>query len=373
MPRPRYAGYNRRYALHQIVQVDLGGKRACWIARSEAVICDSGEVRKWTESINTVLFAEQAGQPATDQILMPNNIGPSTMAAAGGYWRINAAEEEFLVTDTASRFSLGTSYLPISGAPLDAGAAQGKRNIGQQLLPFPDEPRSAQGVEGVQLVAAIRDLFRPGGPALGTRTLVSALAWDSGSHRLEVTMANTASTRYSIALRVDGAQDPYLPTVTLDLEATSQGESVSLRGVALTGADADTVSAQGALPSGGVLTLPAAANYRIHRFLRFWEDAYRLPVHGGPPKPYIAFILRDVASDPYAFRLCFDFGYQVRRPSTELNAAGGGQLCSVHESDGRFREWVDNEGYSLYNQNQSRAPDGQRREIDWGVFVYSPF
>ena len=99
----------------------------------------------------------------------------------------------------------------------------------------------------------------------------------------------------------------------------------------------------------------------------------RLPVHGGPPKPYIAFILRDVASDPYAFRLCFDFGYQVRRPSTELNAAGGGQLCSVHESDGRFREWVDNEGYSLYNQKQSRAPDGQRREIDWGVFVYSPF
>ena len=79
-PRGQIAAYNRRYRLHQVVQVDLAQQRACWLARSEAVLCDSGEVRLWDESVNPIQFSDTPGGPADDRVLMT---GPAVLVARG--------------------------------------------------------------------------------------------------------------------------------------------------------------------------------------------------------------------------------------------------------------------------------------------------
>jgi hypothetical protein len=122
--------------------------------------------------------------------------------------------------------------------------------------------------------------------------------------------------------------------------------------------------------AGGPFPISQGENYALDRGLGYWQTRYLVPVH--PLNVgYVQFLLRDATSDPYAFRLCFDILSQVR-PVPGTNSAGGLSVCTVHESDGRFRNLSGSSGYSFYGPD-GRGTDNVLRDIDWGNQIYSPF
>lgn len=370
-PRGQIAAYNRRYRLHQVVQVDLAQQRACWLARSEAVLCDSGEVRLWDESVNPIQFSDTPGGPADDRVLMPNNITASRTVVAGGIWRINSAQEDFVLTDSISRVSVGATYLRVNGAPLDAGTAQGRRNLLR-------DPPLLQ-VRGEQLLTALREVFASPPTLANAWSLNSTLAWDSRIHQMRVQLTPSGGSRFHFMLAHDvptaglPEADPNLPDVGLTLDVIHGGDRSSIRPVQLTGGDTDTNPPAGLFrETDGPESFDRNANYPLNRGLRRWETAYLAPVHGGGPKPYMTLVLRDVAGDPYAFRVCFDLGFQVRLAPAGSNSSNGTGFCTLHDSSGRFRHFTAASGYTLYDAGGALV-DRQLKDIDWGSLIYLPF
>lgn len=370
-PPGSIGGYPRRYALNQVLKVDLGGQRACWMARSEAVICDSGEVRLWEERVNPISFAQVYGALPDEQILMPNDIRPSTPVVAGGSWRINAADEDFLLTASTSRVSVGGTYLQVEGPPLDSGAAQGKRNL------HTDAPVGV--IHGRNLVAGLKQAFAAGSPFLRAVILNSTTAWDGRIHDLAIEPRAISANRFDIgmqhAIRGQGGAievDPYLPNLNLALEVSQGGDTFSLKPLQVSGGDPVTTPPNNDLSgTDGPTTLSANVDYPINEWLGDWRINHVNPVHAGGPQLYVRLILRDVTSDPYAFRLCFDISYQVRTAGAN-NSSNGISLCTVHEGDGRFRDLVAAGSYSLYDARGQLADD-VLHDIDWGSQIYSPY
>lgn len=370
-PRGQIGAYGRRYRLHQVVQVDLAQQRACWLARSEVVLCDSGEVRLWDELVNPIQFADSGGPQPDDRILMPNNITASRTVVAGGIWRINSAQEAFLLTDSVSQVTVGATYLRVDGAPLDAGTAQGRRNL------LRDPP--VLEVRGEQLLTALREVFSSSASLRNAYSLNSTLAWDSRIHNLRVQIAPISPARHQFLLGHDvptgglPEKDPNMPDLGLTLDVVSSGNQVSLRPVQLTGGDTGTNPAGGYFPeSAGAETFFVDRNYPLNRGIRRWESEYLTPVHAGGAKPYLGLVIRDVAGDPYAFRICFDMNYQVRLAPAGNNSGNGMSICSVHDSTGRFRNFAASSGYTLYNA-AGDVVDRQLKDIDWGSLIYLPF
>ncbi len=370
-PRGQIGAYGRRYRLHQVVQVDLAQQRACWLARSEAVLCDSGEVRLWDERVNPIQFADSGGPQPDDRILMPNSITASRTVVGGGIWRINSAQEAFLLTESVSQVSVGATYLRVDGAPLDAGTAQGRRNL------LRDPP--VLEVRGEQLLAALREVFSTPSSLSNAYSLNSTLAWDSRIHNLRVQLAPAGAGRFQFLLVHDVQTgglvetDPHMPDIALTLDVASSGNQVSLRPLQLTGGDTGTNPAGGFFPeSAGAESFLLERNYPLNRGIRRWESDYLAPVHAGGVRPYIALVIRDVAGDPYAFRICFDINYQVRLAPAGANSGNGISICSVHDSTGRFRNFAAGSGYTLYNAAGDLA-DTRLKNIDWGSLIYLPY
>ena len=370
-PRGAIGAYGRRYRLHQVVQVDLAQRRACWLARSEVVLCDSGEVRLWDELVNPIQFADSGDARTDDRVLMPNSITASRTVVPGGIWRINAAQEDFLLTDSVSRVTVGATYLQVNGAPVDAGTAQGRRNL------LRDPPVLA--VRGEQLLTALREVFSSPSRLANAYSLNSTLAWDSRIHQLRVQLAPLATNRFHFLLGHDvptaglPETDPHMPDVGLTLDVTSSGNRVSLKPVQLTGGDPDTNPAGGYFgETDGPENFDQGATYPLNRGIRRWETAYVSPVHGGGVRPYVSLVLRDVGGDPYAFRVCFDMNYQVRLAPAGSNSANGLSICSVHDSSGHFRNFAASSGYTLYDAGGEMA-DRQLKDVDWGSLIYLPF
>jgi hypothetical protein len=368
-PPGSIAAYRRRHPLHQVVPVDLGGAAACWVARSEAVVCDSGPVRQWTESVKPILFADRPGAQ-NDRVLMPTTISASAAVTAPGYWRINAVDEEFVLTDADSRFAIGATYLPVNGLPLDAGAAQGKRNVREDLLLLPNGNRAA-AVEGQRLVAALNSVFRPDSPLQMPRVLKSVVSWNKQVHSLTVSMTNPASNQYVLSLSSDSGGDPIakrnMPDISLAIDAVTSASSATVNVRQLTGDDVRDPPGSGL--TGPALQFGAGQNYELHRFFARWSGTYRDKFTAGTDQPYATVILRDTSSDPYVFRICFAMLYQVRpsAPAGALPSTDGMDICTVHESDGRFRNLTADSGWSFHPN------DGFLHDVDWGNQTYSPY
>ena len=363
-PTTSLTQYQRRYSPHQIVQVDLGGERACSMARSEAVICDSGRVRIWKERTNPLLFGN-----GSDRTLISNTIEPSRpVQSAGGYWRINAVQETFFLTQSESTFVDGASYLRIDGQVLDSGEADGKRDLRNPVLDFPNDPRKDSGVTGTQFRNALESVLRADSPLLTPRTIGSTFAYDKRRHQMTVSVAPVAVNRYQLNVSFDGGTSPTMPTSRFTIDLVPQSDRVQFRIPIFEGGDPATN------PAGGVLQNPAdvyltSDSVRLDKGLTAgWVGSYLNPVRA-EDNPLRAKILpQGTRSDPYAFKVCYEMEGQVRVPQ---QLRFGALVCTIHENDGRFRGLSAWHTHSFY-VNGVRSP-AVTNGVDFGHYMYSPY
>ncbi|MFK7962829.1 MAG: hypothetical protein AB8C46_02585, partial [Burkholderiaceae bacterium] len=127
--------------LHTVVKVALT-KRACWIARREAVTCGDGEVFRWSEQLKPLEFRNANAQPGSqrDLIYISEGIGQPERVTLNGQriWRLNSVEEFYLSSETQGAFlSEGMRYLPVDGDPFDPrDLAAGTRNLNTTRCEF---------------------------------------------------------------------------------------------------------------------------------------------------------------------------------------------------------------------------------------------
>lgn len=154
-------------ALHTVVPIAIP-ERICWIARHEAVACDTGTVFSW-EELNSDLFFRAPDVAATatpDLTYVPTDVGTAQPvdlgASATRIWRLNSVQE-FAVKSrrTGSIDTRGIRYLAVNGsAPIDPDAvAAGARNLQTSRCQIADSAGPVPYIEGWQLRRALKASF----------------------------------------------------------------------------------------------------------------------------------------------------------------------------------------------------------------------
>ena len=251
------ASYGRRFTQHQIVKVDLQGARACWVARSEAVLCEKGGIRSWPERTAGLAFTP-AGASSGSRTVIAVGIGAAQALPGDGFWRINAVEEWFELGSSLSNFSQGATYLKIDGAAVDAGSLLGKRDLGSATLLFDDQcpqegkaaPCLDRGITGKQFRTALQSLFDSRNPLVSGVSMPATYSGDGQSHQLDVRLTPLAGNRCQMSASMDGGSNPAFPNlaITVDFEATASSVT-RLKVSKVDGGDPGTLSA-------GVLSNP---------------------------------------------------------------------------------------------------------------------
>lgn len=363
-PTTSLSQYRRRYAPHQVVPVDLAGERACAIARAEAVMCDTGRVRIWKEKTNPLLFGN-----GSDRTLISNSIDPSRpVQSAGGYWRVNAVQETFVLTARESTFVDGATYLRVDGQVLDSGEADGKRDLRNPVLDFRDEPRKDSGVTGTQFRQALESVLRADSPLLTPRTIGSTFSFDNRRHQMKVWVAPVAVNRYQLNVSFDNDLEPTMPPARFTIDFVPQADRVQFRIPVFEGGDPQTN------PAGGVLQNPTdvyltSDNVRLDKGLTAgWFGRYLNPVEASSDVLLAKILPQGTRSDPYAFKVCYEMDGQVRVPQ---QMRFGALVCTIHENDGRFRGLSAWHTHSFF-VNGVRSPP-VTYGVDFGHYMYSPY
>ncbi len=346
--------FPRRFALNTVQAIDIPEK-ICWLARAEAVACESGNVYRWTEDL--LDFVQEptrfnacgvgsAGQ-ITDQTVDVAKVGRGISGASrvnlatdiGAIWRLNAADEFTYERRGTFRETCqidGIRYLGVNGKETDQGGAEGRRSIATTKAPFPNLPfgeTEANFITGLQL----RTAFESANAAFAA----------NGASRQESTgpLGLTASVEVraqpgqgviSHITRVRGGQGATetRPDLTVLGNYQSSGGSSSVQ---LTRVNDETVGRAIAITGGPVSW---SDNDNIILGLRPLGEWQLLEPNAGcgdcrdereQSRRTQAMILPTVDSeDQYAFKLCFRIRVEGRE-TADIRFA-----CTKHDNDGQF-------------------------------------
>ena len=177
--------FARRFALNAVQTISLPEK-ICWLARTEAVACETGNVYRWTESL--VEFAQTPTEfnacgvgsagAITAATVDVTEVGTGISAPVkvnlatdiGPVWRLNSADEFGYERRGAFREVCsvdGLRYLGVNGKETDQAGAEGRRSIADTKITFNGEEVSF--ITGRQLTTALESANQAftsnGGPA----------------------------------------------------------------------------------------------------------------------------------------------------------------------------------------------------------------
>ncbi len=159
--------------LHTVQEVSVP-ESMCWLARREAIACQTGNVYQWDELLRQIEF--QPASTSTDATpsiaFAPRDIGNAIQVDLGGQriWRLNSVDEFYLSSQSVGSFhSEGMRYLPVDADPFDPETTTTSvRNLRQstcvfdrnnlETYPAPGLPR--RYLEGWQIRRALKSVMQ---------------------------------------------------------------------------------------------------------------------------------------------------------------------------------------------------------------------
>ncbi|MFK7964072.1 MAG: hypothetical protein AB8C46_08900 [Burkholderiaceae bacterium] len=390
------ASIPRRYELNQVIKVDLGDRKACWIGRSEAIICGSGEVYRWEEQYAQVDY-RNANSAFSSRVTVPVSIGSAelvngTNQRQSAIWRFSGVESQYAIIDGESIFTEGMSYLLVDGSITNRESLLGLRNLDLPTLRFDDPGRSAgpefrRGINGSQYQRALTTAFSEQRRDLSLRSTFST---DGAQHQLDMSIQRLGDDRFALGLVVDGGRNQQeWPNIEIKLKLNRGGLGFNgLRASNLTGGDAtfvagdnqplfdSTDSGPGQLSNvpafQGPVVAEASSELPLDRGLSQWQAFYRDPVlstatFGDAAIRSSVKLLLVSGIDPYAFRVCYSLELQVKASLSGF----GGLVCTSHANDGSFKGATGLLTRQAFDG--SGNPIGDVRTLDFEHFYTSPF
>jgi hypothetical protein len=368
LQRPTLADFPRRFALHQVTKVGGLAAPICWLARTEAIACRSGELFRWDEVTAKLNY----GPSNLNSALVPTDgdIVASKVDGLPRLWRLSAVDAFYSqrFDGEPSLFVEGLRLITVAGAATGLEEALGQRNLLTTLRAFPEGSATQHPyLTGPQMRVALQSLFSPAAPL--AQGLAKASTTPRG-HGLVYRIAPVGQDLYDLSLAVDGDGSLQHPGIDLLLEFRASAGAVDhFRAVRLHGGDRDTVDASGAA-SDQPLREPHRFDdgqfFPLERTAFTWDLWYRVPLKQDGPVAdsglRAKIIPMAIPSRPYEFRLCF----HVEGQSSPASIRFARLACTVHDNAGRFiGRGSGVSAYSTYS-NGARTPPGNTRQVDFG-------
>lgn len=361
------AQFPRRFPLDHVEPVFAKtDKPVCWLAQTVAVVCETGEVVRWSEipatlqgaaDSNFVVCGASTASVSSNSALIDNAYVSGGLTApvlvpisagVGPIWRVNSVQEFQFSRQGDFRQSCridGMRFIGVSGQTVDAGTLEGRRNIATEERAFPDgNGGSFQStyLTGLQLRTALESVMSLLGssaqpasvPSSGPTGLVGLLQVGTGgessgfSHFSAVRSQSGQAIDVRPAIRFGGSLTVSGGTSAMQLRTISDETNRRL-----------ALPLQGVRPSGDVRTWNDSDLIPLNRAIKEWEFVDPLATCGtGCRDERQQFNLWQVMligvnnrDDPYAFDLCF-------RIRIELRAAADIRfVCSRHDDRGAYK------------------------------------
>ncbi|MFK7967462.1 MAG: hypothetical protein AB8C46_26160 [Burkholderiaceae bacterium] len=350
---------NRVAPLNSVQQLTIP-EQICWITRTEAVACNSGQIYRWNERLVNFVFeptrfnacgigSAGAIRPGTDDIARVgtgiSDVNAVSLAAdIGPIWRLNAADEFSYARNGTFRETCqvdGVRFLGVNGTETDEAGARGLRSIAGTRSTF---TRNGQTLElpyitGQQLRVALETAsaaFAANGPGVrdstgpvGFRATIdmnASAGQGSFSHSTKI-FSQQGTDRTRPDLRIEGGYSSSGGNSTVDITRMideTGNRALAVNGSARSWSDNDLVALNG-IPFGEWEVSdpnPNCANCEDERRQSQRWQTMILPTTD--------------AEDQYGFRVCL----RIRVEGVSTSTADIRFACTQHDNDGRFRRTV---------------------------------
>ncbi len=388
--QPSLAAYPRRFPLHHIEPVGGLDQPICWVARTDAVACNTGDVYRWDErQLRARLTFGGVGSLDATYVPVAAAVNARKVEGLPPIWRLTAVEELYKQTQSGQTiFTEGVRYIPVvmpaDGLLLSPEEYLGQRNLvstfkkgsefatGSGLVPGGDY----QWLDGSQLRKAFDSLLDPQRFPPPNGIVRASTAPSDASRTFGFRLTRTGDGLYNVRLSVDGDRDPLHPAIEMTLGYSPNPSAVGIpRMTSLRVGDP-------AIASFSLLDQEARnfpdprpdgnpAIFRTNQTLRAWDNYYANPVNGGAfaPDPAaglrrVKLFVQPVLSRPFEFRLCFSFEGQAL-PS--LSVRIGRLACSIHDNFGTFTGEVS--ALSFHTPYSGGVRAGPTTRLDFGHLI----
>ncbi len=360
--------YPRRFAPHTVRPVDTGGTKICWISRRDAVVCETGEARRWPESVASLRFDPNNDSPF-DVVQVPVDIAAATPVAVEPIWRMSGVEEFFRLSFSKiapSAFNQGLRYVAVGGSLLDPAQLQGQRNLFSELLPLPDGSRD-QGLTGVQMRRALQSVFNASSPlGRGVTRATSTADVQFDGYRATLQLSPVTADTFDLTLTIANANGDVsadLPRTTMRIQFVGDPAGSAFTVLGMTGDDPGNSNTS----FGQAYQFKDSDNIALNRSAKGWFGKYAAPVFRGPingvdGSDRVAALIPTITHlSPFTFRVCYNVRAQVAVPGAVGNRYTV-NACTIHDNFGNFIDAI-----SMISNTFTPSGNGVTTEtIDFG-------
>ncbi len=367
MPLPDLAQHARRFPLHHVEQAKGVDQPICWIARTEAIACKTGDLYRWTEELARLQYSGPDGSRRATYVPVGARVQATKEAGMPPIWRISAVDEFFRASSPGESLNVaGLRFIKVDGTTTTLEEERGQRNLVSTLRTFPaagGEPAGDyQYLTGQQMRTALASLFNAQAPT----NIERASTTPPGQYRLRYSIQPVAQDAFDFRILVDDSRDPLQPNTDMRVEFRSSATGIEhFQFANLHVGDGNTfASRETRLPSDvpirDSLVLPDTAFIRADITFRAWDLYYFNSVSLESDIARVRLIPNFIQSRPYEFRLCFAVEGQPADAAVRFARNG----CTVHDNFGNFLRKIT--GLASYTSFVNGVRQGDTTNIDFG-------
>ena len=365
--QPDLAQHARRFPLHHVEQVSGIDQPICWLARTEAIACKTGDIFRWTETLARLEYSEPGGSRHATYVPVGARVQAAREAGVSPVWRISAVDEFYRVSSPGESLNVtGLRFIKVDGTTTSLEEERGQRNLVTTLRSFPATATEPAGdyqyLTGLQMRTALANLFT----VQATPNVERTSTTPAGQHRLLYSIQPAAQDAFDFRILVDGSSDPRQPNADMRVEFRSTGTGVEhFRFASMHIGDTETFASQQSrapsdAPIRDTVVLPDTAFIRADITFRAWELYYFNSVSLESDVARVRLIPNFIQNRPYEFRLCFAIEGQAAAAGVRFGRNG----CTVHDNFGNFLGKIT--GLASYTGFLDGVRQGDTTNIDFG-------
>jgi hypothetical protein len=367
MRQPDLAQHARRFPLHHVEQATGIDQPICWLARTEAIACKTGDIYRWTEALARLEFTQANTSRHSTYVPVGARVQAAKEAGVSPVWRISAVDEFFRASAPGESLNVaGLRFIKVDGTTTSLEEERGQRNLVTTLRSFPATSTEPAGdyqyLTGLQMRTALASLFNAQAATHVERTSTTP----PGQYRLLYSIQPAAQEVFDFRILVDGSSDPRQPNADMRVEFRTSGTGIEhFRFANMHVGDRDTFASRQTpvlsdVPIRETVVLPDTAFIRADITFRAWDLYYFNPISLASDIARVRLIPNFIQSRPYEFRLCFAIEGQAAAAGVRFSRNG----CTVHDNFGNFLRKIT--GLASYAGFVNGVREGPTTNIDFG-------